>query len=92
MGVAAGRGHVGAFDRDGNLFMWGLNSLGQLGLGDCVSRKTPTRVTSIGPVTQLSCGSFYTAAVTKDGSLYTWGSMSVPLGTDDSEEETVRTL
>ena len=44
-------------------------------------------MTSIGPVTQLSCGSFYTAAVTRDGSLYTWGSMSSPLGTD-SEEET----
>lgn len=43
--VACGWGHCIALSaRDGDVYVWGFNSKGQLGLGDCRSRHTPTRL------------------------------------------------
>lgn len=39
--IAAGFGHSVAITDDGRLYVWGLNSEGQLGLGDRISRYEP---------------------------------------------------
>lgn len=46
--VACGSEHCCAVRRDGTLWMWGWNEHGNLGLGDCVNRTTPTQVPCFG--------------------------------------------
>ena len=65
---------VFAVTEDGSLYAWGSNELGQLGVGDKKDRLTPVRVKGVGNVSTITSdeeGS--TFAVTKDGSLYSWG-------------------
>jgi len=45
--VACGASHVLALDSSGNLFAWGLNLKGQLGLGDYVVRQVPTLINGL---------------------------------------------
>jgi alpha-tubulin suppressor-like RCC1 family protein len=42
--IACGFGYSLALKNDGSLWAWGLNNLGQLGLGDHRTRDVPTRV------------------------------------------------
>ena len=60
------------FDTNG-LWSWGLNSNGQLGLGDSTSRSSPVQVGTLTNWKQVSGGYFHTAAVKTDGSLWLWG-------------------
>ncbi len=73
--VSCGSSHTGAVTEDGRLYMWGDNDYGQLGdILDAVRRKTEggTMLIMEG-ISQVSCGTGFTAAVTKEGKLYTWG-------------------
>jgi len=76
--VSCGGMYSMALDTQGQLFSWGNNSYGQLGLGDCIMRKLPTPLpveTFAGDAVEfMSAGGFHTAAVTKNGNLYLWGS------------------
>lgn len=51
---------------NGQVYVWGDNSEGQLGLGDRVHEvDTPTKLTSIGErVVRVACGYYHTAVVT----------------------------
>lgn len=75
--VAAGAGHVLALLDDGTVYGWGLNSSGQLGLGDSVSRVTPTQITSPAAlphhVVAIAAGLAHSVAVLDDGTVYAWG-------------------
>lgn len=42
--VSLGDRHSGAITKDGSLYMWGLNGLGQLGDGTTINRSTPTQI------------------------------------------------
>jgi len=56
------------------LWTWGGNSNGALGDNTTTNRSTP--VTTFAGGTnwkQVSCGSFHTAAIKTDGTLWTWG-------------------
>jgi hypothetical protein len=63
----------------GNVFSWGGNEHGQLGVGDDVPRHVPTRVfiddsgDDQEHVNRISCGAFHSAAVTLTGELAMWG-------------------
>ncbi|KAG2425442.1 hypothetical protein HXX76_013652 [Chlamydomonas incerta] len=46
--VAGGWRHTMAADAEGNLYAWGWNKFGQLGLGDSEDRASPTPVTGFG--------------------------------------------
>ena len=70
--------------RQGNLYAWGGGEYGQLGLGDDKDRPHPCIVhfpSVLDPecrrpgsrIISACCGSYFTAAVTADGHLYTWG-------------------
>lgn len=69
--VSAGANHYGAIDENGDLWMWGDNSCGQLGDGTTTSSSVPIKV--LENVSQVSLGYCYSGAVTKDGTLYMWG-------------------
>ncbi len=57
------------------VFAWGCNSSGQLGLGDFVERRAPCEVASLWalPVVALAAGDQHSAALTTSGFLFTWG-------------------
>ena len=61
--------------REGTLWTWGYNALGQLGDNTIINRTTPV-TTSAGGTNwkQVACGGDNTAAIKTDGTLWTWGS------------------
>ena len=63
-----------AIDANGDLWGWGDNSLGVLGLGPTpVSTPTPTRIPGIRDVVDVGGGNYNTLALCRDGSLWSWG-------------------
>jgi large repetitive protein len=75
--VACGTAHVLALTENGNLFVWGLNAKGQLGLGDCTSRPTPIEMELPNghEIAKIYASNQSSAAITRTGqNLLTWGS------------------
>ena len=68
-------GHAAAIKSDGTLWTVGRNSYGELGLGifDTTERTSFTKVGTDTDWAYVKCGPFNTAAIKKDGSLWTWG-------------------
>ena len=69
---ASGAGGGGAVR---NLFVWGKNNKGQLGLGDTTNRSSPVQVGSLstwatGAVSQYTS---HTMAIKTDGTMWSWG-------------------
>eukprot|EP01105_Mastigella_eilhardi_P022391 TRINITY_DN5509_c0_g1_i1.p1 TRINITY_DN5509_c0_g1~~TRINITY_DN5509_c0_g1_i1.p1 ORF type:complete len:369 (+),score=30.27 TRINITY_DN5509_c0_g1_i1:247-1353(+) len=79
--VACGRNHTAALLSTGELFTWGSNQYGQLGVGDTEMKNLPCHVplpvepTTGKLITQLACGGWFTAVVL-GSELYSWGSNS----------------
>ncbi|XP_067363614.1 probable E3 ubiquitin-protein ligase HERC6 isoform X1 [Channa argus] len=74
--VACGKSHSLALTKGGDVFSWGLNSHGQLGLGKEVSRQpAPVLVLALSgvPVTQLAAGATHTLFLTLSGLVYCCG-------------------
>lgn len=79
--IATGRSHTLLLDADGDIYAAGSNQFGQLGLGENgKSSKASTDHLSFKKVTFLTasakdigCGYEFSAAVTTEGKLYTWG-------------------
>lgn len=74
--VVAGGAHTCGTRRAGQLFCWGLNHQGQLGLGGRTSTGSPTRVGQANDWRDLSLGWFTTCGVRAEGSLRCWGDNS----------------
>jgi alpha-tubulin suppressor-like RCC1 family protein len=70
---ALGGSHSAAILANGDLYVWGANADGQLGLGDSTPRDTPTKVPGLSNVKAVSLGYEFSAALTANGDLYTWG-------------------
>ncbi|KAF1495662.1 X-linked retinitis pigmentosa GTPase regulator, partial [Pygoscelis antarcticus] len=71
--LAAGSYTSAAVTEDGQLFMWGDNSEGQIGLADEACVNVPCQVDVGKPVSSVSCGYYHSALITGDGELYTFG-------------------
>ena len=78
--IAAGSSHSAAVTKDGDLYMWGYNGEGQLGVSTNENTNAPVLVnnsTTTLPaksIKSVALGDWHSAAITKDGSLYMWGS------------------
>ena len=77
--VAAGNSHSAAVTKDGDLYMWGDNYYGQLGVYSNVDSNIPIKVNNSSStlpeksVKYVALGGVHSAAITKGGSLYMWG-------------------
>ncbi|XP_065597633.1 X-linked retinitis pigmentosa GTPase regulator [Cyrtonyx montezumae] len=71
--LAAGSYTSAAVTEDGQLFVWGDNSEGQIGLADKTYVSVPCQVDVGKPVSSVSCGYYHSAFITGDGELYTFG-------------------
>jgi alpha-tubulin suppressor-like RCC1 family protein len=55
------------------LYSWGANSQGQLGLGDTTTRSSPVQVGALTNWLNIAAGYYFAAGVKNDGTLWTWG-------------------
>jgi len=67
-------GGAGAGDEpEYELYTFGLNDSGQLGLGDITNRSSPLQVGALTTWSSVSGGLLHTAAIKTDGTLWTFG-------------------
>ncbi|MEE6507644.1 hypothetical protein FKM82_027611 [Ascaphus truei] len=91
--------HYLALSATGELFSWGCGDGGRLGHGDTVSLEEPKMISALSgkqtgkQVVHIACGSTYSAAITAEGELYTWGRGNYGrLGHGSSEDQAVPML
>ena len=73
--IDAGQDHTCAVGHDGDVYCWGSNSDGQLGIGTTVSSSLPSMAQLPAGVRALSvsAGSSHTCITTQSGDVYCWG-------------------
>eukprot|EP00884_Botryococcus_braunii_P023346 jgi/Botrbrau1/9696/Bobra.0201s0026.1 len=73
--VVCGQSHTLCVTAISQVYAWGCNWDGQLGLADRQNRLLPAHVSSLWamPVAQLAAGDAHSAALTTNGFLFTWG-------------------
>jgi alpha-tubulin suppressor-like RCC1 family protein len=73
--VAGGEGHSLALDANGNVYAWGQNDQGQLGLGraDAGNYTYPFQVPGLSNIVAISTGYRHSMALRNDGTVFTWG-------------------
>uniref|UniRef100_H3B372 HECT-type E3 ubiquitin transferase n=1 Tax=Latimeria chalumnae TaxID=7897 RepID=H3B372_LATCH len=91
--------HYLALSATGDVFSWGCGDGGRLGHGDTISLEEPKIISALSGkqggkhVTHIACGSTYSAAITDEGELYTWGRGNYGrLGHGSSEDQTTPML
>ncbi|CAF4157074.1 unnamed protein product [Rotaria sp. Silwood2] len=74
--IACGAYHSVIVSKSGTVFACGLNSSGQLGLGDTDSRVWPSNIKALQQqkVTYAACGEKHSVVVTLDGGVFSFGS------------------
>ena len=72
--VACGKNFCVALSASGNVFTWGNNDLGQLGITKADRcKETPTKLTTLAEVVDISAGDLHVLALTRSGQVYSWG-------------------
>ncbi|XP_034287268.1 E3 ubiquitin-protein ligase HERC2 isoform X1 [Pantherophis guttatus] len=91
--------HYLALAATGEVFSWGCGDGGRLGHGDTVPLEEPKMISALSGkqagkhVIHIACGGTYSAAITADGELYTWGRGNYGrLGHGSSEDQTIPVL
>lgn len=85
--VAAGSNHSLAIRKDGSVWGWGDNSLGQLGDGTRTSRLEPVQIPGLEKTQAVAGGYVHSLALDGRGGLWSWGSnLYGQLGTSEVAE------
>ncbi|XP_022438015.1 E3 ISG15--protein ligase HERC5 isoform X1 [Delphinapterus leucas] len=73
--ISAGEAHSMALSMSGNIYSWGRNDCGQLGLGHTDNKDSPSLIEMLDnqKVEFLACGGSHTALLTKGGLVFTFG-------------------
>jgi len=71
--IHCGEFHSGYLTKDKNLYMFGKNTFGQLGISDNISVSKPTRVNLDRKIIKLALGGEHSLALTDNYELYSWG-------------------
>lgn len=70
--ITAGNAHTCAL-RQGEVYCWGSNQVGQLGSGAPKMQTRPALVPDLEGITVIAAGSGHQCAATEDGSVWCWG-------------------
>ncbi|XP_053563999.1 RCC1 and BTB domain-containing protein 2 isoform X2 [Bombina bombina] len=90
VGIACGQMCSMAVVENGEVYAWGYNGNGQLGLGSSGNQPTPCRIAALQGirVEQIVCGYAHTLALTDEGGMYAWGANSYgQLGTGNKSNQ-----
>jgi E3 ubiquitin-protein ligase HERC2 len=90
--ICCGGQHAAVLTQEGIVHTWGRGGFGRLGHGKLDGVEYPREVVSLKheKCVQIACGFAYTAAVTDEGILYTWGAgENGRLGLGDAEDRHV---
>lgn len=71
--LAAGNSHTVACKTTGTLWSWGLNTYGQLGLGDTITRTAPSQVGTDSNWSKVSAGEYHNIALKNNNTIWLWG-------------------
>ena len=71
--ISAGTNFCLGLTNFGNVYSWGNNGSGRLGLGDKNNRNIPTKIKGITGIKNISAGDSSSLAVKNDGTVYGWG-------------------
>lgn len=76
--MSCGQSFSIALTEDGELYSWGYNGNGQLGLGSSSNQQSPQRVNGLQGkfIKKIACGMAHVLALTDTGTLYSWGANS----------------
>ncbi|XP_068967213.1 probable E3 ubiquitin-protein ligase HERC4 [Bombus flavifrons] len=87
--VACGMKHALALTNNGELYSWGSNSEGQLGLGvDIRYEIKPKLINTLAgvPIAFIACGGYHSIAISKSGAIFGWGKNTFgQLGLNDTQ-------
>ncbi|XP_065584431.1 probable E3 ubiquitin-protein ligase HERC4 isoform X2 [Artemia franciscana] len=90
--IACGLHHSMALTNSGEIFSWGSNVHGQLGLGcrDMVVRSPMLVKSLVGmPISYIVCGGYHSFAVSKSGAVFGWGKNTFgQIGLGDCQDRT----
>ena len=71
--IAPGRFHSMAIDNNGDLWVWGENTNGQIGDGTKSDSLNPKKIKEGTTFTKISAGIYHSMAIDSNGNLWTWG-------------------
>ncbi|GAB1299082.1 RCC1 and BTB domain-containing protein 2 [Apodemus speciosus] len=94
MNIACGQMCSTAVVDTGEVYVWGYNGNGQLGLGSSGNQPTPCRVAALQGirVQRVACGYAHTLVLTDEGQIYAWGANSYgQLGTGNKSNQSYPT-
>jgi len=83
--VACGTQHTAVILADGTVRTFGLNTSGQLGVGDTTQRETPVQITGITSATAVACSRYRTSVLLSNGTVRMFGQNNFgQLGVNDT--------
>lgn len=71
--ISAGFRHSIALDSEGNVWVWGNNIAGQLGTGDRVDLRKPTKISLPSKAANITAGHRFSLATLENDKVYGWG-------------------
>jgi alpha-tubulin suppressor-like RCC1 family protein len=87
--VSAGGSHTCALMSTGDVYCWGANQFGQLGL-DGEAQETPAHVEGVHSAVAISAGTTHSCALLDAGTVVCWGSGKADeLGTDEAGDTSI---
>ena len=81
--ISAGLRHAGCVDGDGNVFLWGAGTKGQLGNGKTTRQLEPRKLSSLSSAINVYCGQYFTLVETDYGVLGVGDNKYLQLGEGD---------
>jgi alpha-tubulin suppressor-like RCC1 family protein len=76
--ISAGLDHSNSIDKNGKIWSWGNNALGQLGDNSITSKNTPISVVGVNKTfCKIVAGQSFSGSIDKNGRVWTWGNNSV---------------
>ena len=73
--IYCGNNHSFYMNKKGDVFGWGLNNHGQLGIGNRQNTHLPTQIMKLSgmQVVEMAGGEHHSIALTAEGQVYCWG-------------------